>query len=64
MIKPNHSNHRKKKTNFYLILWIRLTCKFVIPDIKRKNKIIFFFVKYWPSSRDFNKLVIKAKNAC
>jgi len=28
----------------------------------KENKIIFFeFLKYWPSSRDFNKLVIKAK---
>jgi hypothetical protein len=31
----------------------------------KENKIFFLkFLKYWPSSRDFNKLVIKAKNAC
>jgi hypothetical protein len=29
----------------------------------KQNRIYFFwiFLKYWPSSRDFNKLVIKAK---
>ena len=28
----------------------------------KENKIIFLeFLKYWPSSHDFNKLVIKAK---
>jgi hypothetical protein len=44
-----------------LISGIRLTYKVVTPDIK-KNKIIFLkFLKYWSSSRDFNKLVIKAK---
>jgi len=37
--------------------------KFVIPDTKTKQIYIFFleFMKYWPNSRDFNKLVIKAK---
>jgi len=36
--------------------------KFVIPDIKRKkNNFFWIFLKYWSSSRDFNKLVIKAK---
>jgi hypothetical protein len=34
--------------------------KFVIPDTKRKQNI-FLFLKYWSSSCDFNKLVIKAK---
>jgi len=34
----------------------------VIPQILKENKIIFLeFLKYWPSSRDFNKLVIKVK---
>jgi hypothetical protein len=34
--------------------------KVITLDIKRKN---FFleFLKYWPSSREFNKPVIKAK---
>ena len=37
--------------------------KFVIPDIKREKIYIVFgvFLKYWPSSCDFNKLVIKAQ---
>jgi hypothetical protein len=35
--------------------------KFVIPDTKTKQNIFFGFLKYWPSSRDFNKLVIKTK---
>jgi len=34
----------------------------VNPDTKRKqNKIFLEFLKYWLGSRDFNKLVIKAK---
>jgi hypothetical protein len=44
-----------------LILGVRLTCKFVIPDIKRKKIIFLDFLKCWPSSHDFNKLVIKTE---
>jgi len=36
--------------------------KVVTPYIKRKQNNFFgIFLKYWPSSRDFNKLIIKAK---
>ena len=36
--------------------------KFVILDVNRKQNNFFGFLKYWPKySRDFNKLVIKAK---
>jgi hypothetical protein len=60
-VKPNHSNINKKKTIF-LISRLRFTYKRVILNIKRKNKMIFWiFLKYWSSSRDFNKLVIKVK---
>jgi hypothetical protein len=46
----------------FWILEICFTYKFLIPDINRKQNIIFFgFLKYWSSSHDFNKLVIKAK---
>jgi hypothetical protein len=56
-VKPNCSNVNKKN----LISGIRLTYK-VIPQILKENKIIFLeFLKYWPRSCDFNKLVIKAK---
>jgi ubiquitin-protein ligase len=49
-----------KKTTF-LISGVRFTYKFVIPDIKRKQNIFLsVFLKYWPSSCDLNKLVIKA----
>jgi hypothetical protein len=58
-VKPNRSNVYKR--TIVLISGIRFTCKFVIPDIKRKQNNFFEFLKYWPSSRDFNKLVIKAK---
>jgi hypothetical protein len=58
-VKPNHSNVYKK--TIFLISKIHFTYKFVIPDIKIKQNIFFVFLKYWPSSRDFNKLVIKAK---
>jgi hypothetical protein len=34
--------------------------KFIILDTKRKKKI-GYFLKHWPSSHGFNKLVIKAK---
>jgi hypothetical protein len=50
--------------NTFLILEIHFTYKFVIPDTKRKKIIFFGFFKYWPRSYDFNKLVIKAQNAC
>ena len=53
----------KKKTTF-LISGIRLTYKFVIPNTKRKQNIFLIFLKYGPSSHDFNKLVIKAQNTC
>jgi len=36
----------------------------MILDIKRKQNIFWHFLKYWPSSCDFNKLVIKVKNTC
>jgi hypothetical protein len=51
---------RQKKN---LLSKIHLTYKVVNLDIKRKKNKIFFleFLKYWPSSRGFNKLVIKAK---
>jgi hypothetical protein len=56
-VKPNCSNVNKKN----LISGIRLTYK-VIPQLLKENKIIFLeFLKYWPRSRDVNKLVIKAK---
>jgi len=59
-VKPNRSNVYKRTTS--LISGIRFTYKFVISDIKTKQNIFFdFFLKYWLSSRDFNKLVIKAK---
>jgi hypothetical protein len=49
-------------TKKILIFGTRLTYKIITPDIKRKqNKFFLEFLKYWPSSRDFNKLVIKAK---
>jgi hypothetical protein len=45
---------------FNLISGIYLTYKFIIPHIKKKQNI-FLFLKYKPSSHDFNKLVIKSK---
>ena len=44
-VKPNHSNRRKKGTNFSLILEIHLTCKFIILDIKRKQNDFFGIFK-------------------
>ena len=35
--------------------------KFVIPNTKKQKNIFLEFLKYWPSSRDSNKLVVKAK---
>jgi hypothetical protein len=35
--------------------------KFVIPDTKTKQNSFLEFLKYWPNSPNFNKLVIKAK---
>jgi hypothetical protein len=61
-VKLNRSTVYKRTTFF--ISGIRFTYKFVIPDIKTKQKYFFDFLKYWPSSHDFNKLVIKAQNAC
>jgi hypothetical protein len=50
------------KEILFLILGIRFTYKFIIPDTKTKQNNFFLeFLKYWPNSRDFNKLVIKAK---
>jgi len=57
-VKPNRSNVYKRTIS--LISGIHFTYKFVILDIKTKQHILFFW-KYWSSSRDFNKLVIKAK---
>ena len=38
--------------------------KFVISNTKRKqNNFVLVFLKYRPSSHDFDKLVIKAQNA-
>jgi hypothetical protein len=48
------------KENTFLILGIRFTYKFVIPDTKTTQNN--FFLIFWPMfSLDFNKLVIKAK---
>jgi hypothetical protein len=49
-----------KKTTF-LISEVCFTYKFIIPDIKKTKYFFGCFLKYWHSSRDFNKLVIKAK---
>jgi hypothetical protein len=49
------------KENTFLISGIRFTYKFVISDTKRKLNIFLEFLKYWPSSYGFNKLIIKAK---
>jgi len=35
--------------------------KVVTSNTKTKNIYFLEFLKYWPSSRDFNKLVIKVK---
>jgi hypothetical protein len=59
-VKPNRSNVYVKKPVF-LISGIRFTYKFVIPNIKRKQKDFLEFLKYWPSSHGLNKQVIKAK---
>jgi hypothetical protein len=61
-VKPNRPNVNKRTT--FSISGICFTYKFIIPDIKRKQIIFLELLKYWLSSRDFNKLVIKAKNAC
>ena len=45
------------KKTIFLISGVLFTYKFVIPDIKRKQKFVMGVLKYWPSSRDFNKLV-------
>jgi len=44
-----------------LISGIHLTYKVVILDIKRKQNNFFGIFEILASSRDFNKLVIKAK---
>ena len=51
------------KKTIFLISGIRFTYKFVIPYIKTKQNIFFwfFFLNNGQSSHDFNKLVIKAK---
>jgi hypothetical protein len=38
-VKPNRSNVYKR--TIVLISGIRFTCKFIIPDIKRKQNIFF-----------------------
>jgi len=59
-VKPNRSNIIKRTT--FLISRMCLTYKRIILNIKRKqNRFFLLFLKYWPSSHDFNKLVIKAK---
>jgi hypothetical protein len=59
-VKPNRSNVYKR--TIVLISGIRFTCKFVPRILKDKqNKIFVVFLKFWPCSLDFNKLVIKAK---
>jgi hypothetical protein len=62
-VNHNHSNVKKKKTTF-LISGIYLTYKFVIQDIKRIKIIFLYFFIYWLNFHDFNKPIIKAKNAC
>jgi hypothetical protein len=37
------------------------TYKVVTPDIIKKQNNFLEFLKYWSSSRDFNKLIIKPK---
>ena len=59
-VKPNRSNVYVKKLIF-LISGICFTYKFVIPNIKRKQKDFFRIFEYWPSSHGLNKRVIKAK---
>jgi hypothetical protein len=49
------------KWKTFLISWIHFTYKCVILDTKTKQNIFLKFLKYWPNSCDFNKLVIKAK---
>jgi hypothetical protein len=51
--------YRQKKT--FLISGIRFTYKCIIPDTKTKQDNFLEFLKYWPNSCDFNKLVIKIK---
>jgi hypothetical protein len=59
-VKLNCFNVYQK--TIFLISGIRFTYKFIIQDIKTKQNIFFLvFLKYWLSSHDFNKLVIKAK---
>jgi len=55
LILSDNSDDKPKN----LISRIHLMYKVITPDIKRKQNN--FFLKYWLSSRDFNKLVIKAK---
>jgi len=58
-VKPNRSNIYIK--TIFLISGICFTYKFIIPDTKRRQKDFLEFLKYWPSSHGFNKLVIKAE---
>jgi hypothetical protein len=51
--------YHQKKT--FLISGIRFTYKCIIPDTKTKQDNFLEFLKYWPNSCDFNKLVIKIK---
>ena len=57
LILLGNSNVNQKN----LISGIRLMYKIVTLDIKREQHNFFEFLKYWPSSHDFNKLVIKDK---
>jgi len=47
--------------DIFLISGIRFTYKFIIQILKEDKKIFLEFLKYWPSSYDLNKLIIKAK---
>jgi hypothetical protein len=50
------------KKNYLFNIGSTFYYKFIILNIKREQNIFLgFFLKYWSSSCDFNKLVIKAK---
>jgi len=50
-----------KNLKYILISGIHFTYKFVIPNTKGRQKDFLEFLKYWPSSHGFNKLVVKTK---
>jgi len=47
--------------DIFLISGICFTYKFVIQILKEDKTIFLEFLKYWPSSRGSNKLVVTAK---